>query len=103
MEFQAKPPNHFVTTLPSPQLLLEVQSLLKKLAIELVPIHHRGMDFYLRYFLVPKKDGDLRPILDLRGLNCFLRDRKFCMTTLQSIFPFTTKGAWMATIDLKDA
>lgn len=103
LEFQTQPPTQFVTTPPSPQLLTEVQSLQDKLAIEPVPQQYRGTDYYSRYFLVPKRDSGLRPILDLRGLNHFLRDRKFCMTTLQSIFPFILKDAWLASIDLQDA
>ncbi len=32
----------------------------------MVPPHERESEFYSRYFIVPKKDGRLRPILDLR-------------------------------------
>ncbi len=41
--------------------------------------------FYSRYFLVPKKDGGLRPILDLRCLNHALMRRPFRMITLKQI------------------
>ncbi len=34
-----------------------------------LPPHKRESRFYSRYFIVPKKDGGLRPILDLRQLN----------------------------------
>ncbi len=47
----------------------EVHSLLVKEAIERVPQPDRESGFYSRYFVVPKKDGGLRPILDLRHLN----------------------------------
>ncbi len=47
----------------------EVVTLLRKEAIEMVPPHERESGFYSRYFIVPKKDGGLRPILDLRQLN----------------------------------
>ncbi len=53
----------------------EVMTLLEKGAIEMVP----------RYFLVPKKDGGLRPILDLRCLNHALMRRPFRMITLKQI------------------
>ncbi len=43
----------------------EVDTLLRKGAIEMVPPHKRKSGFYSRYFIVPKKDGGLRPILDL--------------------------------------
>ena len=29
----------------------------------------RQAGYYSRYFLIPKKDGGLRPILDIMGLN----------------------------------
>ncbi len=38
-------------------LELEVSSLLKKEAIEVVPPLDRESGFYSRYFVVPKKDG----------------------------------------------
>ncbi len=44
----------------------EVDTLLRKGANEMVPPHKRKSGFYSRYFIVPKKDGGLRPILDLR-------------------------------------
>ncbi len=47
----------------------EVKNLLAKGAIEMVPPAQSELGFYSRYFLVPKKDGGLRPILDLRRLN----------------------------------
>ncbi len=47
----------------------EVMTLLEKGAIEMVPPALSESGFYSRYFLVPKKDGGLRPILDLRRLN----------------------------------
>ncbi|KAI2664001.1 ORF V: Enzymatic polyprotein [Labeo rohita] len=47
----------------------EVETLLRKEAIEVVPPHDRESGFYSRYFIVPKKDGGLRPLLDLRLLN----------------------------------
>lgn len=44
----------------------EKDSLLLQGAIELVPVQQRGKGFYSGYFLVPKKDGSWKPILDLR-------------------------------------
>ncbi|MGL5565083.1 MAG: reverse transcriptase domain-containing protein, partial [Plesiomonas sp.] len=53
--------------------------------------------------MVPKKDGGLRPILDLRRLNLALRVSKFKMLTLKSILNQIRQGDWFVTIDLKDA
>ncbi len=59
--------------------------------------------FYSRYFVVPKKNGGLRPILDLRRLNLALRVSKFKMLTVKSILSQIQPGDWFVTIDLKDA
>ena len=59
--------------------------------------------FYSRYFAVPKKDGGLRPILDLRDLNTYLNPRKFRMVTLEGIVHLLKEGDWFVVVDLKDA
>jgi hypothetical protein len=46
-------------------ILEEVKKLLGKGAIELVPPGQEGQGFYSTFFIVPKKDGGLRPILNL--------------------------------------
>ncbi|MGL5156227.1 MAG: hypothetical protein ACRC9H_15100, partial [Aeromonas veronii] len=68
------------TVVDSEQALVmakEVQALMQKEAIEKVPPHCRESGFYSRYFVVPKKDGGLRPILDLRQLNQSVSKLKF--------------------------
>jgi hypothetical protein len=50
-------------------LLDEVKALLQKNAIELVPDCQRLAGFYSTYFLIPKKTGDFRPILNLKPFN----------------------------------
>ncbi len=59
--------------------------------------------FFSRYFLVPKRDGGLRPILDLRRLNLSLYKGKFKMLTMRTIMSQVQEGDWFVTIDLKDA
>ncbi len=65
--------NRVNTTLVGPEQALvkerELDTLLRKEAIEVVPPHKRESGFYSRYFIVPNKDGGLRLILDLRQLN----------------------------------
>ncbi|MGH0145844.1 UNVERIFIED_CONTAM: hypothetical protein FKN15_069853 [Acipenser sinensis] len=46
----------------------EVAALLQKQAIRIIDPHQLEEGFYSRYFLVPKRDGCLSPILDLRQL-----------------------------------
>ena len=84
-------------------LLDEVDELLLKGAVESVPPGQEKDGFYSTYFTVPKKDGGIRPILNLRLFNRCLRQETFKMETLQSILPASQAGSWLASIDLKDA
>ncbi len=63
----------------------ELSSLLQKGAIEEVPQSDVERGFFSRYLLVPKRDGGLRPILDLRHLNFSLYKGKFKMLTMKTI------------------
>ncbi len=81
----------------------ELSSLLQKGAIEEVPQSEVEQGFFSRYFLVPKRDGGLRPILDLRRLNLSLYKGKFKMLTMRTIMSQVQEGDWFVTIDLKDA
>ena len=83
-------------------LLEEVQTLLQKGAIE--QIQDRPQEGYFSmYFLVPKKTGDLRPILNLKPINHTIQKSTFKMETLQSVIIAIQPGEWLASIDLKDA
>ncbi len=53
--------------------------------------------------LVPKKDGGLRPILDLRLLNRSVSRLKFRMLTVKQVVSQIRSEDWFVTIDLKDA
>ncbi|KAL0159961.1 hypothetical protein M9458_043686, partial [Cirrhinus mrigala] len=81
----------------------EVDTLLRKEAIEVVPPQDRESGFYSRYFIVPKKDGGLRPILDLRPLNRSVMRLKFKMLTVSQVVSQIRSEEWFVTIDLKDA
>ncbi len=81
----------------------ELSSLLQKGAIEEVPQSEVERGFFSCYFLVPKRDGGLRPILDLRRLNLSLYKGKFKMLTMRTIMSQVQEGDWFVTIDLKDA
>ncbi len=87
----------------APVLHAEVAVLLAKDAIEPVPPAEMKSGFYSPYFIVPKKDGGLRPILDLRVLNRALHKLPFRMLTQRRIFQCVRPFDWFAAIDLKDA
>ncbi len=109
IQFGAPPPpckGLFLTCVNPEQALVleqEVSSLLRKEAIEVVPPLDRESGFYSRYFVVPKKDGGLRPILDLRLLNRSVRRLKFRMLTVKQVVSQIRSEDWFVTIDLKDA
>ncbi|XP_077061833.1 uncharacterized protein LOC143714498 [Siphateles boraxobius] len=90
---------------PGKALVLEqeVKTLLQKEAIERVPPPSLESGYYSRYFIVPKKDGGLRPILDLRILNRSVGKLKFKMLTIKQIVSQIRSEDWFVTIDLKDA
>ncbi len=109
IQFGAPPPPFkglcLTSTNPEQALVLEqeVSSLLRKEAIEVVPPLDRESGFYSRYFVVPKKDGGLRPILDLRLLNRSVSRLKFRMLTVKQVVSQIRSKDWFVTIDLKDA
>ena len=49
----------------------EIKSLLEKGAIERVRVPHHPQ-YISQMFFVPKKDGSMRPVFNLKGLNQFL-------------------------------
>lgn len=59
----------------------DVMNLPAKEAVETVPPAYRESGFYSHYFLLPKKDGGLRLILDLRQLNHALMKQPFKIET----------------------
>jgi len=79
----------------------EVQKLLRKDAIKVVPNCHG--QFLSRIFLVPKKDGSFRPVVNLRPLNRFMESVHFKMESLGMMRDLPEENDWMASIDLKDA
>src|SRR4029434_7970548 len=76
----------------------EIVSLLRKEAISVVPPEEENAGFYGRYFLVPKRDGNYRPILDLRVLNKSLMPIRFRMLTPCRLVQFIRPNDWFITI-----
>ncbi len=81
----------------------EVNTLLRKEAIEVVPPRNIESGFYSQYFIVPKKDRGLHPILDLSQLNRSVMRLKFSMLSIEQVMFQTRSEDWFVTIDLKDA
>ena len=81
----------------------EIQELLEKQAIERVPVSQVGSGYYSTFFMVPKKDGGFRPILNLKSLNTHLKVPHFKMETFRTIRLALKVGDWAITLDLRDA
>ena len=54
-------------------------------------------------FLVAKKDGGQRPVINLKPLNCYVNTEHFKMEGIHCLPNLLKSGDWMAKIDLKDA
>ena len=59
--------------------------------------------FFSALFVIPKKSGGFRPIVNLKGLNSFVCYEHFKMERLDSVKFLLKKGDWLVKLDLKDA
>ena len=80
----------------------ELDSLIQKGAV-VEP--HLALDggFVSNIFLVPKKDGGQRPVVNLKALNQFVQTDHFKMEGLHTVKQLVRPGDWLIKIDLKDA
>ena len=83
------------------QLEEEVASLLSKGAVEEIIPECPG--YYSRIFLVPKKNGKLRLIIDLSVLNHFVYTETFKMETQRKVRNAVQLNDWAFSLDLTDA
>jgi hypothetical protein len=81
----------------------EVIGLLSKGAIEPVGQDQVAHRFYSSYFMVAKKDGGWRAILNLKRLNQYMVYRRYKMESLRPIIASVSPDVFLASIDLKDA
>lgn len=97
LELTSNPPNiplrsHKLSSEHIHLLKQEVQSFLLKGAIEPVPKQNQGSGVYSLYFLIPKKNSSLRPILDLRELNHYILSEHSHMVTHQQVLPLLQRA-----------
>lgn len=109
IQFARKPPSFqgltpsVVNTNSVRILREEIEALLQQNAVKIIPPHVARSGFYSRYFVVPKKDGGSRPILDLRALNRHIRTYSFKMLTHKQLITSIKPGDWFTKLDLKQA
>ena len=75
--------------------------MLNKGAISLSPFEKD--QFISDLFLVKKKNGKFRPVINLKGLNQFIKYHHFKMDTLDYILQGIGKNNYFCSLDLKDA
>jgi hypothetical protein len=109
LPFKAKKPDVSLTPLITrfpPEhkgaLIQAVEDLLTKQAVIQVHNYQQSPGYYSPYFLASKKDGSLRPILNLKRFNKYLEKEKFRMETLRSILQTLQLGDWLYSLDLND-
>ena len=95
-------PISFSTRNTPKDLQTAVDKLLSKGAIEPV-FRPETKGFFSRLFLVPKKTGDLRPVIDLSRLNDHLVIPRFKMETQASVRASIKENEWTVSIDIQDA
>ena len=79
----------------------EVEVMLRKGAVHLV--HSKDSQFLSNLFLVPKKDGGNRPVINLKALNSFIPYSHFKMEGLHLLKDLLRENNFMCKVDLKDA
>ena len=98
------------SSLPNPPMLnqhedsimnFEVEKPVTKGAIE--KVNHCPGEFLSNMFLVPKKTGDLRPVINRKPLNEFVAKIHFKMEGIHLVQDLVKPGNYLATIDQKDA
>lgn len=79
----------------------KVGELLQKGAVAKVRDPQGG--FHSTLFLVPKKDGRQRSVINLKALNCFIQPQHFKMEGIHTVKELMKPGDWFVKLDLKDA
>ena len=110
LEFKSKPPLGPPALrerkLPKDQttaLKEEIIALVQKQAIKKLLPSFGAQGFYSDVFLVPKKDGEWRPIINLRHLNSYLEIPHFKIKSIRSPRDVVLQGDDMVKLDLQDA
>ena len=84
-------------------ILVELNTLLEKGTITSVenPSGHKG--FYSTLFLVPKKGGQMRPVINFKKLKDWVEPQHFKMEGMGTLRELLRVNDWMVKVDLKDA
>ena len=83
------------------QVREELRMLLEKGAV--APVSDSQGGFYSNLFLVPKKNGQMRPVINLKRLNEWVITEHFKMEGIPTLKDILRSGDWFVKVDLKDA
>ena len=83
------------------QIKGEVRMVLEKGVVTPVPDSQGG--FYSNVSLVPKKNGQMRPVINLKRLNEWVSTEHFKMEGIPTLKDILQSGDWLVKVDLKDA
>ena len=61
----------------------EIQTLVQKQAVQELPVTTKG--YYSNMFILPKKDGGQRPVINLKSLNKYVKSEHFKMEGLHTV------------------
>ena len=99
---RGKPPYHYrVGNAEESKIDIEIRKLVEKGVIE--ECQHVAGEFVSNIFTRPKKNGDIRLILDLSDLNDSLNVQHFKMDNIHTATTLISPGCYLASIDLRDA
>ena len=94
--FQSFQPKSFIQNQQEAKIIQEeIDTLLEKEAIEAIP--HNQAKFVSNFFLVKKKSGRFRPVINLRNLNWFIHTKHFTMETITNLITTLSKDNWIVT------
>ena len=92
-------PQYFVEQ--SQLIVEEIKELLGKRAI--AEVHNARGGFYSNLFLVPKKDGWQRPVINLKALNSFVQTEHFIMEGIHTQTDLVNPEEMKVKVDPSDA
>ena len=79
----------------------EVEKLVQKGAVSRV--ENITKEFFSQLFVIPKSDDCAQPVIKLKALIRFIKNKHFKKERFHMIKDLVKKGDWMAKVDLKDA
>ena len=95
------PPRRRLSAEQMEALSQEVESLVEKEAVVRLS-ESSSRSFMSELFVIPKADGRLRPVIDLRELNTFLPHHHFKMEGIPALRDLLQPADFMTKVDLKD-